>query len=255
MNTSKDTVSNASVERMFKAGAHFGYSKSKRHPSTKPYIFGVKNRVEIFDLEKTNEMLEIAKNFVRTLGQEGKQILFVTGKAEARDVLRQTAESLGMPYIAGRWIGGTITNFAAIRSRVDKLADLSGKREKGELGKYTKKERLLIDREIDNLIFYFKGLASLKEFPKAFFVIDPKREKIAVTEAHKGNIPVIALAGSDCDLSDVDFPIPGNDSSVASIKFFLAEIAGAYQEGKASAPKKVPAPAPTAPILARKEVK
>lgn len=228
----KNSTSKGILEAMFKAGAHFAYSKSRRHPSVKPYIFGIKNRVEIFDLEKSSEALEKAKTFVKTLASEGKQILFVGGKAEARDVVRQSAESLGMPYVAGRWIGGTITNFDMIRKRVVRLAELTEKREKGELAKYTKKERLLLDRHIENLNFYFKGLTPLKTFPAALFVIDPKREIIAVTEARKAGIPVIALAGSDCDLGTVSYPIPGNDASLSSVRFFVNEITRAYNEGK-----------------------
>ena len=234
MNIVNDLKGGTLIDRMFKAGAHFAYSKSRRHPSAKPYIFGVKNRVEIFDLEKTEELLKNARQFVMSLGKEGKTLLFVGGKAEARDAVRSGAKSVEMPYVAGRWIGGTITNFGQIKSRINKLADLLAQREKGELAKYTKKERLLIDREIDRLNVYFSGLSSLKDLPKALFVIDSGREKIAVEEAHKAGIPVVALAGSDCDLKQVEYPIVGNDSSVASISLFLNEITSAYQEGKKS---------------------
>lgn len=233
MTDAKNTINkNDIIEKMFRSGAHFGFAKSRRHPTAKPYIFGAKNRVEIFDLEKTSEALDKAKEFVSGLGKDGKQILFVGGKAEARAAVKQAAESVGMPYVAGRWIGGTLTNFAMIRSRVDKMLDFIQKKEKGELNKYTKKERLIIDRKIDNLTFYFSGIVSLKEPPKAIFVIDPKREKNAVAEARKTGVPVVALAGTDCDLSEIDYPIPANDSSVSSIKFFLDEIAAAYREGK-----------------------
>ncbi|MDD4988873.1 MAG: 30S ribosomal protein S2 [Candidatus Pacebacteria bacterium] len=230
-----DTKNSAVIEGLFKAGAHFAYSKSRRHPSVKSYIFGAKNKVEIFDLEKTAELLEKAKAFVKQLGSEGKQIFFVGGKPESRDVMKNGAISIGMPYVAGRWIGGSLTNFGQIRGRIDKMLKLMDQREKGELAKYTKKERLLIDREIAKLNLFFSGMVLLKGMPQAVFVIDPRKEKIAVDEAKKMNIPVIALLGSDCDISEVDHAIVGNDASLGSIKFFVDQLVKAYQEGKSSA--------------------
>jgi small subunit ribosomal protein S2 len=223
---------NAAIQEMFTSGAHFAFSRSRRHPSFSSFIFGVKNRVEIFDLEKTKDLLEKAEEFVRKMASEGKQILFVGGKNEARDIIKQAALSIDMPYVSGRWIGGAISNFKEIRSRVDKLLDLTAKRDKGELGKYTKKERLLFDRAIEKLERFFSGLIPMKEMPKALFVIDSKHEKIAVTEARKAGIPVIALMGSDCNFKDAEYPIPGNDASIASIKFFVGRIVWAYKEGR-----------------------
>ncbi|MFA6552517.1 MAG: 30S ribosomal protein S2 [Candidatus Paceibacterota bacterium] len=220
------------IDQMFKVGAHFAYSRSRRHPSAVPFIFGAKNRVEIFDLEKTKASLETAKNFAKKMASEGKQILFVGGKNEARDAVLNSAKSADLPYVAGRWIGGTITNFGEIRGRVERLLDLTSKREKGELAKYTKMERLLIDREIERLDKTFAGLIPMKGIPKAIFVVDSKREKIAVAEARKAGVQVIALSSSDCDISDIDFPISANDSSVGSIRFFVNEIAEAYKSGK-----------------------
>lgn len=217
---------------MFKVGAHFGFSRSRRHPTVAPFIFGAKNRVEIFDLSKTAEHLAKAKEFVGKLAAESKQILLVGGKNEARQAIKDAAVSLDMPYVDGRWIGGSLTNFAEIRSRVEKMLDLVAKREKGELSKYTKKERLMIDREIANLERFFTGLVPMKELPKALFVIDPRHEKTAMEEARKKGIPIVALAGSDCDLKSAEYPIPGNDASIASIKFFVSEIVSAYQAGK-----------------------
>ena len=219
------------VEAMFNAGAHFAYARSRRHPQVAPYIYGMKNNVEIFDLEKTSIMLKRARDFVRKLAQEGKQILFVGSKNEAQEIIKSAAQSLGMPYVAGRWIGGTFTNFGEIRKRVDKMEGTIEKREKGELSKYTKKERLLIDREVERLEKFFSGIRTMKERPAAIFVIDQKKEKIAVNEAKKQNIPVVSLSGSDCDLKEVEYPIPGNDSSMSSITFFVNEIAKSYQEG------------------------
>jgi small subunit ribosomal protein S2 len=220
------------IDSMFNAGAHFAFSKSRRHPSVAPFIFGAKNKVEIFDLEKTTGLLDTAKNFVKNLGKDGKVILFVGGKSEARNAVKNGALSLGMPYVDGRWLGGTLTNFAQLRKRVEKMEKLTVEREKGELAKYTKKERLLIDREIAKLERFFTGIVSMKELPKALFVVDPKKEKNAVKEAQDLGIPVIAVAGSDCNLKEVTLAIVGNDSSETSIQFFVNEITKAYSEGK-----------------------
>ena len=234
----KDTKnSDKVIEEMFKAGAHFGYSRSRRHPTASPYIFGVKNSVEIFDLSKTADLLKNALDFISSLAKENHQILFVGGKNEARDLIKKAANSIDMPYVAGRWIGGTFTNFPEIKKRISKLEELTKQREKGELSKYTKKERLVIDRNIANLERFFSGLLLMKEMPKAIFVIDPKNEAIAVKEAQKMGIPVIALAGSDCDIKDVDYPIAANDSSISSISFFVGEAVNAYK--KNISPKKV----------------
>lgn len=226
------TTTNSTIDSMFNAGAHFAFSKSRRHPTVSPYIFGIKNKVEIFDLEKTNALLEKSKEFVKNLGKEGKVILFVGGKSEARNAVKNGAMSLGMPYVDGRWIGGTLTNAVQIRKRVEKLEKLTSEREKGELAKYTKKERLLIDREIANLERFFSGIVSLKDLPKALFVIDPRKEKNAVKEALDMGVPVIALAGSDCNIKEISYPMVGNDASQTSIQFFVNEITKAYNEGK-----------------------
>ena len=223
---------NTTIDSMFKAGTHFGFSRSRRHPTVTPYIFGVKNKVEIFDLEKTSVLLNEAKKFVASVAAEGKQIVLVGGKHEARAAIRAAALSINMPFVEDRWVGGTFTNFKEVRKRIDKLEKLEDQREKGELVKYTKKERLMIDREIDRLSHLFSGIASIKEMPKAVFVVDPREEINAVKEAQDMGIPVIALAGSDCDISGIDYPIVGNDASQESIRFFVNEIVKAYEEGK-----------------------
>jgi small subunit ribosomal protein S2 len=222
----------SSIDSMFTAGAHFAFSRSRRHPSVAPYIFGAKNKVEIFDLEKTSDLLDAAKEIMKTLGKENKTVLFVGGKSEARNAVKNGAMSINMPFVDGRWIGGTLTNFGQIRKRVEKMEKLVSEKEKGELAKYTKKERLLIDREIANLERFFSGIVSMKDLPKALFVIDSKKEKIAVKEAQDMGIPVIALAGSDCNLKEITHPIVGNDASQTSIQFFVSEITKAYSEGK-----------------------
>lgn len=225
---------NTTIQNMFKAGAHFAFSRTRRHPTVSSYIFGIKNNVEIFDLEKTATSLQKAKTFVESLAKDAKTILFVGGKSEARSTLKSAALSVNMPFVDGRWIGGTLTNFANIRKRVEKMEKLISEREKGELAKYTKKERLLIDREIANLERSFSGIVSMKNPPNAVFVIDPKKEKTAVKEAQDMGIPVIALAGSDCNIKDIDYPIIGNDASQRSIQFFVNEIVKAYSISKKS---------------------
>lgn len=219
------------IEKLFQVGAHFGYTKSRRHPTAKKFIFGTKNRIEIFDLEKTEENLKKAKEFVGSVAKEGGQILFLGGKSESASMVKKAAEDIDMPYVTGRWVGGTLTNFDEIKKRVEKLEDLVSQKEKGELAKYTKKERILIDREIEKLEDYFGGLRSMKKIPKALFVVDSKKEHIAVKEAKEVGLPVISISGSDCDFSLIDYPIPANDSSRHSVEFLMNEIVSAYKEG------------------------
>lgn len=228
---------NTTIDTMFRSGFHFGVSRSRRHPSAKPYIFGVKNKTEIFDLEKSDVALIAALEFIKKVAASGKKILFVTGKSEAKEALRSTAEKIHQPFVAGRWIGGTFTNFKEIRKRIDKFESRQSEKEKGELAKYTKKERLLIDREIAKLEVMFGGIVSMKDKPGALIVIDPKREAIAVEEARQTGVPVVALASSDCDLSLVTYPVPGNDVQKASISFFLGEVAKAFAESVALKPE------------------
>lgn len=228
----------ALIDNMFKAGAHFGFSRSRRHPSAKPFILGSKNRVEIVDLEKTADHLAKAQDFVRELAATGKQILFVGTKPEARMFMTQAASSAGMPYVTERWVGGILTNFNEIRKRVARLEDLVSRRDKGELAVYTKKERLLFDREIALLEKKFGGITTLSELPKAIFIVDPRHEKTAVSETLQMNIPIIALASTDCDVGKVAYPIPGNDATSASVSFFASEIARAIGEAKSGAVQK-----------------
>ncbi len=234
------TVSNNTqnlVEKLFATGAHYGYAKARRHPSAQKFIFGAKNSVDIFDLEKSVENIAAAETFVKALAASGKQILFVGGKIEARAAIRAAGEGLSQPFVAGRFVGGTLSNFALIRKRVEKLMNLMDEREKGELVKYTKKERLMIDREIKRLEETFGGLRPMKSLPGAMFVVDPKHEKNAVKEALDLRIPVIALANSDCDVSKIAYTIPGNDANIGSISFIISQIVAAYAEGAKDAPK------------------
>lgn len=237
---SSQNTKKAAVDALFSVGAHFGFVKSRRHPSAKPFIFGSKNNLEIFNLEKTEKELAKALVFVEEKGREAAGALWVGGKSEAREAIKKAGLELEMPYVAGRWIGGTLSNFSEIKKRIARLAELITQREKGELNKYTKKEHLLFDREIEKLTIYFGGLSQMKSLPKFLVVIDPKKESIAVTEARKMRIPVVALAGSDSNFYKLDYAIPGNDSSRQSIAFVLAELVAAYQKGKKEAKEEPP---------------
>ncbi|MBX4195633.1 30S ribosomal protein S2 [Candidatus Parcubacteria bacterium] len=230
------------IDELFAAGAHFGFVKARRHPSAIPFIFGQKDKVEIFDLEKTSEELLKALKFIEEKGNENAVLLLVGGKSEAREAVKETGKELGMPFVSGRWIGGTLTNWPEIKKRIAKLEDLTTKRERGELGKYTKKERLLIDREIDKLSLYFSGLSKMIALPKLLVVVDPKKEHIAVSEAKRMNIPVVAIAGTDTNLYDVNYAIPANDASRSSIALILKKIAEAYRTGVSNQKKNEPVP-------------
>lgn len=237
---------NPVIEKLFSVGAHFGYSPSRRHPSVSQYIFGAKGGVELFDLEQVAKLLSESLEFVAKLAGERKTILFVGGKAEAREALKRAAERLNQPYSAGRWIGGSLTNFGEIKRRLNRLDELSDMREKGELAKFTKKERLLIDREIVDLESMFGGLKGMTRNPDALFVIDPKQEAGAVAEANQLKIPVIALMNSDCDRKLVTYPIPANDAAREVIQYVLGEVADTYEKSLAPAvPAASAAPADT----------
>lgn len=227
----KDNTNNEQIDEMFSVGAHFGYNRSRRHPSVSPFIFGRKNNVEIFDLEKVAGKLEEAKAFVESVTKEGKQILFVSGKPEAQSLIKDAAEKIDMPYVSGRWIGGTLTNFSEIRKRVEYYLKLISEKEKGDFAKYTKKERLDLDKEIVKLESRFDGITGMDKKPGAVFIIDANKEEIARNEANQNKIPVISLSSSDCDFSKIDYVIPANDSGVESIKYFVNEIVKACEEG------------------------
>ncbi|MAZ67560.1 30S ribosomal protein S2 [bacterium] len=230
-------TANTTIQKLFEAGAHFGYTRTRRNPTVQSFIFGQKNRNDIFDLELTAAKLEEAKKAAADVVGKGKSILFVAGKNEARIIMRRAAEKADEPFVCGRWIGGTLTNFKEISKRVKRLETLQSDKEKGNLDKYTKKERLLIDREIEDLEATFGGIVSMKELPGAMFVVDPRHEEIAVNEAKVVGVPVIALANSDCDLTNIAHPIPANDATNKSITFFANEIIAAIEEGKKAAKK------------------
>lgn len=221
------------VERLASTGAHFAHVKSRRHPSMKKFIMGTKNKVDLLDLEKTEELLAKALETVQRYGAEGKTLLFVAGKREMVRATRKTAESLSQPFVAGRWLGGTLTNFGEIKKRIARLAELSEGRESGELAKkYTKLEQLMLSREEKRLEERMGGLAGMTKLPDALIVIDTKSESIAIAEAKTKGIPVIGIMSSDCDTADATYPIVANDASVKTVEMILAEIAAAYKKGR-----------------------
>jgi small subunit ribosomal protein S2 len=223
----------ANVERLFTAGGHFAQLKSRRHPTMKPFVIGSKSKVEIFDLQKTDTQIEAAKQAMQALARDGKIVLFVGGKSEVGPALKDAATKIGQPYVAGRWLGGTISNFVEIKKRIDHLADLTQKRDSGELAKlYTKLERVFIDREIERLETRLGGISELARKPDAMVIVDTRHESHATKEARDARIPVIGLMSSDCDIHDAAYPIVVNDASRETVKLVLNELAAAYEEGR-----------------------
>ncbi len=237
-NTKENQVSQVSIEKMFDAGAHYGYSKTRRHPSVAKYIFATKNKTDIIDLEKTAVMLGDAAEFIKTLGARNKTVLFVGTKPEAREAVKNAAESLNMPYVIERWIGGTLSNFTEIKKRIAELENYKKDTVEGNLEKYTKKERVVMAKKMEKLAKYYTGLLGLKKAPDALFVIDARAEHIAATESRKSGVPVVALANSDSNIKGIDFPIIGNDAAIPAIKLFTAAIVSAYKDGQMSVPSK-----------------
>ena len=217
------------IEALKKAGLQYGYSRTRRHPSVKPFVEGNFNGVDFINLEKTKEQLIEAIAYLKSLHSTGKTILFVGVKPEVRQIVKEIALSLNAPYITERFIGGTITNFPQIKKRIEKLHDLLKKKETGELSVYTKKEQLLIQRDIDRLDRDFGGISSLTNIPHAIVIIDSRHEDMCVKEAKHLHIPVIALSNTDCTLEGIEYPVVGNDGSVTSVRFVLESIKEALQ--------------------------
>ncbi len=226
------------IEKMFKAGAHYGYSKTRRHPSVSKYIYTTKHKTDIIDLEKTSILLEHALEFIKSLSATGQIILFVGTKPEAKDVIKNIAESLNMPYVTERWIGGTLSNFIEIKKRIVELENYRKDSAEGGLDKYTKKERGVLAKKMEKLERYYSGLISLKKSPDALFVIDSRAEHIATTEAKNKDVPIVALANSDSNINGIEYPIIANDSSIPSIRFFAGALANAYKTSVMATPAK-----------------
>lgn len=223
------------IEEMFRAGVHFGYSRSRRHPKMKPYIFGMRNNVEVLDLAKVRDKLKEAEEFLKELASAKGVLLIVGSKPSAAPLVEKAGQELGMPYSARRWPGGMLTNFGMVRKRLDYLEDLKAKKVSGELAKYTKKEQLVFNEEIERLERKFAGLISLKKVPEAVLVIDPCEEKTAVREARRLGLKTAGIVNIDCDPDLMSHPIPANDSAQSSIQYILERLVKAYKEGAEAA--------------------
>lgn len=237
------------IERLFQAGSHFGFKKSRRHPTVTPYLYTTKDGNDIFDLEKTADLLSTAKETLTEAGKLGKTVLFVGTKDEATKLVKAAAEKAESPYVVNRWIGGMLTNFSEIKKRINRLEALTHEKESGELErKYTKKERVVIGREADKLTFNFFGISKMQKMPDIMLVVDPRHDHIAVTEAHEKNIPVMAIMGSDCNAAGIAYPVIANDSLQSSVSLLLEELTTAYNTGRAAfTPKPVEARRPARP--------
>ena len=222
---------------MLKAGMHFGHQTGKWHPKMEPFIFGARNGIHIIDLAKSKKMLDTALDFMKKFAAEGKMILFVGTKMQVKKPMVALAEATGMPYITEKWMGGTLTNFTVIRKLIKKYNDYLNDKSTGKLEKYTKKERLEIDREIDKLKLKVGGLSTLNRLPDAIFVWDIKKEKTAVVEARKKNIPIIAICDTNVDPTGINYVIPSNDDATKTIKLLLNTIKEVILDGKAEANK------------------
>lgn len=231
------------IQRLFNAGAHFGFKKSRRHPTVVPYLFTTKEGIDIFDLEKTAASLEETKEVLKQAGLMGKTVLFVGTKDEAAKVVKRVAEGIDAPYVVNRWIGGILTNLPEIKKRLNRLEALTHESVSGELErKYTKKERVMLGREMDKLAHNFGGVTKMQKTPDYLLVVDPRHDHIAVTEAKSRNVPVIAIMSSDCDATQVDYPVVVNDALQTSVTLVLEELAAAFKEGASAYVPKTAAP-------------
>ncbi|MBU3942772.1 30S ribosomal protein S2 [Patescibacteria group bacterium] len=213
-----------SVSEMAEAGLHFGHRTSRIHPKMKQYISGVKSTVHVIDLEQTAQKLEKALEYIKKLTLEGKSIVFVGTKVQVKGLLKSAAEECGVPYINERWLGGTFTNFKIIKKRIDYFKDLEQKKATGELEKYTKKERLKMDKELSDMERKFGGLKNLTGLPDAVFVLDMRKDSLVVKEAIMKNIPIIAIADTNVNPDLATYVIPANDDAVSSVEYILNKV-------------------------------
>ncbi|MDP4000707.1 MAG: 30S ribosomal protein S2 [bacterium] len=217
---------------MLKAGVHFGHKSSLWNPKMAPFIYAQRNNIHILDLEKTKQKLTEALVFAKDLANKGGTILFVGTKRQAKDEVRKAAEACGMPYVVTRWLGGTFTNFRTIQKSIRKMERLEKLIAEGEITKYTKKEQLMIKREIEKMKVLFAGIKEMKKLPDAIFVLDAKYEKIPVEEARQSKVTVIGLVDTNTDPTKVNYPIPSNDDAIKVISFMAQAMAEAIKEGK-----------------------
>lgn len=220
------------MKELLEAGVHFGHQTKRWNPKMKPYIFGSRNGIYILDLQQTVQLLGVAYEFIRDTVAKGEKILFVGTKRQAQEAIYEEAMRCGMFYVNHRWLGGTLTNFQTIKKSIDKLKELEKLEEKEKLQLLPKKEVLRLQKKGAKLSKYLSGIKDMGRFPGALFIVDPKREKIAVSEARKLGVPTVAIVDTNCDPDEVDYVIPGNDDAIRAIRLFASKIADAVIEGK-----------------------
>ncbi|KYD29560.1 MULTISPECIES: 30S ribosomal protein S2 [Bacillaceae] len=221
-----------SMKQLLEAGVHFGHQTRRWNPKMKKYIFTERNGIYIIDLQKTVKKMEEAYNFVKELAANGGKILFVGTKKQAQESVKEEAERCGMFYVNQRWLGGTLTNFATIQKRIKRLKEIEKMAEDGTFDVLPKKEVIRIKKEQERLEKFLGGIKEMKELPDALFVIDPRKERIAVAEARKLNIPIIGIVDTNCDPDEIDYVIPANDDAIRAVKLLTSKIADAVLEGK-----------------------
>ena len=221
-----------SMKQLLEAGVHFGHQTRRWNPKMATYIFTERNGIYIIDLQKTVKKLEEAYNFVREIAADGKNVLFVGTKKQAQDSIKEEAERVGMYYVNARWLGGMMTNFKTIQKRIDRLAQINKMEEEGTFDLLPKKEVIKLKAQRDKLEKYLGGIKDMKKLPGALFVVDPKKEHIAITEAKKLGIPVVAIVDTNCDPDDIDYVIPGNDDAIRAVKLIVSTMSNAIIEGR-----------------------
>jgi small subunit ribosomal protein S2 len=229
----KRIMSDISMKQLLEAGVHFGHQTSRWNPKMKPYIFGARNGIHIIDLQQTVAMFKDLEAVVRNIAASGGHVLFVGTKKQAQEAVREEAERCGMFHVQNRWLGGTLTNFSTIRQSIERLRKLEEMENDPKIvDALTKKEMLGLKREKEKLEQSLGGIKSMRKLPDAIFVVDPKQEEIAVKEARKLGIPVVAVIDTNCDPDLVDYKVPGNDDAIRAIRLFCSAIADAINEGK-----------------------
>ena len=225
-------LAKVSMKQLLEAGVHFGHQTRRWNPKMKPYIFTERNGIYIIDLQKTVKLMDVTYNFVRDLTADGGSIIFVGTKKQAQESIRVEAERCGAHYVNHRWLGGMLTNFNTIRRRIDRMIELDRMEVDGTFERLTKKEVLTLRNEKERLLKFLRGIREMKKIPDAIYVVDPRKEKIAVAEARKLDIPVIAILDTNCDPDEIDYLIPGNDDAIRAVKLITSVIADAVLEGK-----------------------
>ena len=221
-----------SMKQLLEAGVHFGHQTRRWNPKMAEYIFTERNGIYIIDLQKTVKKIEEAYAFVRQVAADGGEILFVGTKKQAQETIREEAQRVGMHYVDARWLGGMLTNFKTIEQRIKRLAQLHKMEEDGTFDLLPKKEVIGLRGEMEKLEKYLGGIKNMKKAPAAIFIVDPRKERIAIAEAKKLNIPIVAIVDTNCDPEDVDYVIPGNDDAIRAVKLVASTIANAVMEGK-----------------------